>query len=529
MGFLYELAHRHDVASLLREESSARKIFSALDRGSPSVCRRTIELISVLGRREPSFWRLLVDSIDDRPSALDSLCHLAIEGPRSVKSHAAWLISSLANYDESEAAHTLALVGALVRLLNANHGDPTVLEHALWGLTQICLDSDEVVDGLLTMGVPSIVCNLQSDRDWTGVQGQRMRAVAHLATSERLKADMLVNTAVLRILAQELETTPRANAAVGCIANLARGAPEVGEELCLLRVLPRLISLVQLNMSAIAVEAIAELALAPVIVEELMRLDAIEGLLSCTHRLLDNYQTGTKIPNSESETDPPMIQPGAYEEEDDVYIPLVVASLINRIARVAAITLEIVMSSGQFNAASRDAVLVCGGVEIIVRVADCGRSDSRTMLEVISSIRVLGRDGGSTGLAESGAMSILYSAIHERPRHATVKEEAELTLRTLPVDLQECYWRIVEKHENDERDEEMQSWMRPVRDRRKSPVEGWEPGNNPAEDADGPGSGQDTRGEEYHVASRFEDSSGSFLIILALKLSWRFTITVTLY
>lgn len=166
MGFLYELAHRHDVASLLREESSARKIFSALDRGSPSVCRRTIELISVLGRREPSFWRLLVDSIDDRPSALDSLCHLAIEGPRSVKSHAAWLISSLANYDESEAAHTLALVGALVRLLNANHGDPTVLEHALWGLTQICLDSDEVVDGLLTMGVPSIVCNLQSDRDW---------------------------------------------------------------------------------------------------------------------------------------------------------------------------------------------------------------------------------------------------------------------------------------------------------------------------------------------------------------------------
>lgn len=83
-----------------------------------------------------------------------------------------------------------------------------------------------------------------------------------------------------------------------------------------------------------------------------------------------------------------MIQPGAYEEEDDVYIPLVVASLINRIARVAAITLEIVMSSGQFNAASRDAVLVCGGVEIIVRVADCGRSDSRTMLEVKSSFLV---------------------------------------------------------------------------------------------------------------------------------------------
>lgn len=46
-----------------------------------------------------------------------------------------------------------------------------------------------------------------------------MRAVAHLATSERLKADMLVNTAVLRILAQELETTPRVGDGDSCVTH----------------------------------------------------------------------------------------------------------------------------------------------------------------------------------------------------------------------------------------------------------------------------------------------------------------------
>ncbi|KAF4669977.1 Glutamate decarboxylase 2 [Perkinsus olseni] len=430
-GFLLELARDHRAASTLREEMHARTVFSLLRRENASASRcAIIELIYALARPDPSFRRLLVDLDGDAPSALASLVQLATGGPLSVRSHAAWLVSSLAACHGAGVEYTFKLVAALSRLLTSE--EATVLEHALWGLTQVSLDDDEVVERLVAVGVPAIVCNLRSGRHSVGVRCGRMRVVAHLATNMRLKAGMVANTDILRIAVEMLasEDPSLKAAAAASVASLARGVPNVGRELCRLGVASMLLSMLQLPDGRIAIEAIAELALVPEMVEEVMQSNAVAGLLSSAEKHLEDCKMRLSALSTES---PSKVgsRAGArlasstsvcIEDETDFEFPLVAVYLVNRIAQV--------------NRASREAVINSGGASVIVKAARCAPSDSQTMLEVISSIGILGRDGGSE-LAEKGAIEILHTALHAVPGHAAVREKAERALEALSDELRE--------------------------------------------------------------------------------------------
>ncbi|KAF4729054.1 hypothetical protein FOZ62_030114, partial [Perkinsus olseni] len=373
-SFLLELARDHRAASTLREEMHARTIFSLLRRENASASRcATIELIYSLARPDPSFRRLLVDLDGEAPSALASLVQLATEGPLSVQSHAAWLVSSLAACHGADVEYTSKLVAALSRLLTSE--EATVLEHTLWGLTQVSLDDEEVVQRLVAVGVPAIVCNLRSGSHSDGLRCGRMRVVAHLATNMILKSDMVANTDILRIAVETLasEDPSLKAAAAASVASLARGAPDVGRELCRLGVALMLLSMAQLPDGAVAIEAVAELALVPEMVEEVMQSNAVAGLyvlargdrslvaglLSSADKHLEDCKMRLRALSTESSSKAGS-RAGALlasstsvcvEDETDFKFPLVAVTLVNRIAQV--------------NRASREAVINSGGPSVI--------------------------------------------------------------------------------------------------------------------------------------------------------------------
>ncbi|KAF4725639.1 hypothetical protein FOZ63_020436 [Perkinsus olseni] len=434
-SFLLELARDHRAASALREEPHAREILSLLWRENAAVGRcATIELIYALAGPDPSFRRFLVDLDGDAPSALASLVQLATEGPLSVRWHAAWLVSSLAACHGAGVEYMFQFVAALSRLLTSK--EATVLEHALWGLTQVSLDDDEVVERLGAAGVPAIVCNLRSGSH--RVRCGRMRVVAHLATSMRLKSDMVANTDILRTAVEMLgsENSSLRAAAAASVANLARGAPDVGRELCRLGVALMLLSMAQLPDGRIAIKAVAELALVPEMVEEVMQRNAVAGLyvlargdrslvaglLSSADKHLEDCKMRLRALSTESSSKAGS-RAGALlasstsacvEDETDSEFPLVAVTLVNR--------------------ASREAVINSDGASVIVKAARCAPRDPQTMLEVISSIGILSRDGGSE-LAQSGAIEILHTALHAVPGHAAVREKAERALEALSDEL----------------------------------------------------------------------------------------------
>ncbi|KAF4744153.1 hypothetical protein FOZ63_000779 [Perkinsus olseni] len=430
-AFLLELARDHRAASALSEEPHAREILSLLWRENAAVGRcATIELIYALARPDPSFRRLLVDPDGDAPSALASLVQLATEGPLSVRSRAAWLVSSLAACHPGEVEYTFEFVAALSRLLTSK--EATVLEHALWGLTQVSLDDEEVVERLVAAGVPAIVCNLLSGSNSVGVRCGRMRVMAHLATNARLKSDMVANTDILRISVEMLasEDSSLKAAAAASVASLARGASDVGRELCRLGVALMLLSMAQLPDGTVAIEAIAELSLVPEMVEEVMQSNAVAGLLSSADKHLEDCKMRLRALSTDSSSKAgsragaplPSSTSACIEDETDFEFPLVAVTLVNRIA--------------QANRASREAVINSGGASVIVKAARCAPRDPQTMIEVISSIGILSRDGESE-LAQSGAIGILHTAIHAVPGHAAVREKAERALEALSDELRE--------------------------------------------------------------------------------------------
>ncbi|KAF4706852.1 hypothetical protein FOZ62_004517 [Perkinsus olseni] len=344
-GFLLELARDHRAASALKEEPHAREILSLLWRENAAVGRcAAIELIYALARPDPSFRRLLVDPDGDAPSALTSLVQLATEGSLSVQSHAAWLVSGLAACHGADIEYTSKLVAALSRLLTSE--EATVLEHTLWGLTQVSLDDEEVVQRLVAVGVPAIVCNLRSGSHSDGLRCGRMRVVAHLATNMILKSDMVANTDILRISVETLasEDSSLKAAAATSVTSLARGAPNVGRELCRLGVASMLLSMAQLPDGAVAIKAIAELALVPEMVEEVMQSNAVAGLLSSAGRHLEDCKMRLSALSTESSSKAgsragvplPSSTSACIEDETDFEFPLVGVTLVNRIAQVCS-------------------------------------------------------------------------------------------------------------------------------------------------------------------------------------------------
>ncbi|KAF4653207.1 hypothetical protein FOL47_010648 [Perkinsus chesapeaki] len=438
IDFFLQFARHIEVANALRREPYARSVIRLLHRGSPAVCSCAIELLLLLAD-ETSFQSTLVASNGSELSALDLVLRLATEGPRSVQSRAAWLVSSMTGENLEDAHYKLRVVEALMQLLGARN--PAVLCHGLWGLRQIGVEYDEdVADKLVAINIIGILSDLiqrgarnNTHADWQKVRLETLQFVAHLAHNTQLKWSMATNSSILDwiVAALEDESPHHRLAASAAARSFAKDNPELARELCLLGICPKLLNLIETSRSCIAVKAMSELARAHNLVDELVQRSAVPGLLSTVAEQLaelaveqDSLSVSTDSSSSVDNAEGSPDQEVSEESYSDDGLPLAAVTLVQRIAQVNQVTRDILLGCAMVNT-------------IIIGVAKVAATDPSVMLEVLSAIRCLYRDDMS--MISNESIEVLHTVMYSAPRHQTLKAEAEAMWGLVPERLRECF------------------------------------------------------------------------------------------